>query len=536
MKKGGAQPAGAASTTKKIGLRETLVRRFGHGHEDGDKDRQHRELADLQQQGRTLIQKMLSREPLSPAPDHDSHAVLHCSRKKAAHHEHNFKPSIESTKEPTESSAGNLQSQQPQRGESRPLDDHAKELILRCNLMRQYRAAQDVESLEVVNNIIYNEESHIVALFKDYLIYDDIKEFLDRRYTLKRARQQLKAIAEHSSQRLKPCYRLLKEYEIMDKGSERKKKVRKIKEEDCRKAGPDGSTFFRSRYMDSLAREDLQNSRSRLPEASLDCSTSSGRVDGGQIIDLLKKLNDRDKSSLKIEAPSAGAGKPYKRPALNPAATKKSSAAAAPSKKPPAARISKGRKVVLPKPSIIAALASPKTRLNPQPPSARNLPSSKEAVKEARTISTPGSRRLQGIQPRPLNSLMDTYFHEQSVSSRGGTSALGPLNRVSSDRLIRIASPKSSSGTSPAASRNVKVCCQSRTNVQRIVCSSALGKHGKKKEGRAAYDVLQTQLMRTIPALCVLAPLPQSLHNTPRNCGGVRNGLRNSQTVKRLDN
>lgn len=31
-----------------------------------------------------------------------------------------------------------------------------------------------------VNDIVFNEKSHVVAVFKDYLIYDDEAEFLKR--------------------------------------------------------------------------------------------------------------------------------------------------------------------------------------------------------------------------------------------------------------------------------------------------------------------------------------------------------------------
>lgn len=33
---------------------------------------------------------------------------------------------------------------------------------------------------KIANDIVYNEKSHIVAVFKDYLIYDDSSEFLKR--------------------------------------------------------------------------------------------------------------------------------------------------------------------------------------------------------------------------------------------------------------------------------------------------------------------------------------------------------------------
>ena len=37
-------------------------------------------------------------------------------------------------------------------------------------------------TVNIINNIIYNEKSHIVAIFKDYLILDDTSEFLKRYY------------------------------------------------------------------------------------------------------------------------------------------------------------------------------------------------------------------------------------------------------------------------------------------------------------------------------------------------------------------
>lgn len=33
---------------------------------------------------------------------------------------------------------------------------------------------------KIINDIVYNEKSHIVAKFKDFLIFDDCSEFLKR--------------------------------------------------------------------------------------------------------------------------------------------------------------------------------------------------------------------------------------------------------------------------------------------------------------------------------------------------------------------
>ena len=40
----------------------------------------------------------------------------------------------------------------------------------------------DYYNVKVINDIIYNDETHLVSMFKDYLILDDISEFLKRSY------------------------------------------------------------------------------------------------------------------------------------------------------------------------------------------------------------------------------------------------------------------------------------------------------------------------------------------------------------------
>ena len=53
--------------------------------------------------------------------------------------------------------------------------------IFTC-FFKKYNINDNVYNITVINNIIFNEKTHIVALFKDYLIYDDLSEFLKRYY------------------------------------------------------------------------------------------------------------------------------------------------------------------------------------------------------------------------------------------------------------------------------------------------------------------------------------------------------------------
>ena len=53
------------------------------------------------------------------------------------------------------------------------------------NNLKFYNITSKKYLKNVINNIIYNEKTHIVAIFKDYLILDDNGEFLKRFYKLK---------------------------------------------------------------------------------------------------------------------------------------------------------------------------------------------------------------------------------------------------------------------------------------------------------------------------------------------------------------
>ena len=37
-------------------------------------------------------------------------------------------------------------------------------------------------NVKIINDIIYNENTNVVCIFKDYLIFDDVSEFLKRFY------------------------------------------------------------------------------------------------------------------------------------------------------------------------------------------------------------------------------------------------------------------------------------------------------------------------------------------------------------------
>ena len=81
----------------------------------------------------------------------------------------------------------------------------------------KYKIKEDTYNLIMIDNIIFNEKSHLVAKFKDYLITDDEYEFLKRYYNEEEAKTRLKKFLKyyHEYSLFFPNYSLLPESEII---------------------------------------------------------------------------------------------------------------------------------------------------------------------------------------------------------------------------------------------------------------------------------------------------------------------------------
>lgn len=146
------------------------------------------------------------------------------------------------------------------------------ELIVKHNLYKEYKAIGIESSIENVQKIIYNDNAHIVALFKEYLIYDDAKELFHSYYSTKQSigwlgkcRGKEKLVSKSYMYAKNPTLR---------RAAQKKCKVQRIKQEDAKERGSE-STFLYTEYMNSLALEDLSNSRTSLPADSLNTAQNS---------------------------------------------------------------------------------------------------------------------------------------------------------------------------------------------------------------------------------------------------------------------
>lgn len=74
---------------------------------------------------------------------------------------------------------------------------------------------------------MYNEQRHIVSIFKEYLIFDDFSEYLKRFYTFKEAQDRLPRVFEFYEHYSKvfPNYVSVPESKYMFKNIERKQKL-----------------------------------------------------------------------------------------------------------------------------------------------------------------------------------------------------------------------------------------------------------------------------------------------------------------------
>lgn len=88
---------------------------------------------------------------------------------------------------------------------------------------KTYNSNQNTWNNKLIRNIIFNEKSHLVSSFKDYLVYDDSFEFLKRYYFRNESQKRMPELILHYSNTLiLPKYSCLSELKIMFRGLSKK--------------------------------------------------------------------------------------------------------------------------------------------------------------------------------------------------------------------------------------------------------------------------------------------------------------------------
>lgn len=100
-------------------------------------------------------------------------------------------------------------------------------------LRKKYLLKNDYYGAVIINNIIYNEKTHLVAKFKDYLIEDDFSEFLKRYYRKLESVFRLPKYLEYYEKfsKIFPNYTALKEAKYIYKNIHKKQKMIDLQQE-----------------------------------------------------------------------------------------------------------------------------------------------------------------------------------------------------------------------------------------------------------------------------------------------------------------
>lgn len=167
-------------------------------------------------------------------------------------------------------------------------------------------------NLQISNQIISNETAHIVALFKDYLILDDISEFLQRYYKIAESKEKLPKIYEYyeSCSVIFPNYVILYEAKYICKNIQRKQRLidhqQQYEEEEERRKHELNSldssveTVFNTKTFDSLC--NITGSNSIILRAVGDhyVSKKTEKIDNGNNANL--NIVDQSEESSRDES------------------------------------------------------------------------------------------------------------------------------------------------------------------------------------------------------------------------------------------
>ena len=135
------------------------------------------------------------------------------------------------------------------------------ENLVRKKLIKRYEEPLSFYNVKMINDIIYNERSHYVEAFKEYLIYEDINEFLKRFYPLYESKKKLSKILVFYEKysKIYANYTTLPESKYMYKNIKRKQKMidnmQNSEEDDSNEEDENSSTeekIFTTHAMNSI--------------------------------------------------------------------------------------------------------------------------------------------------------------------------------------------------------------------------------------------------------------------------------------------
>ena len=129
---------------------------------------------------------------------------------------------------------------------------HQLENRARYKLIKHHEKSLSFYNKKVINDILYNEPTHYVEEFKEYLIYEDYNEFLKKYYKKSEIKFELLStlLFYEKNSKIYPNYTVSSESKYMYKNIKRKQKIIDQMQEN---------NETKSNYPEYSANESLEN-------------------------------------------------------------------------------------------------------------------------------------------------------------------------------------------------------------------------------------------------------------------------------------
>eukprot|EP00826_Nyctotherus_ovalis_P005546 TRINITY_DN11257_c0_g1_i2.p1 TRINITY_DN11257_c0_g1~~TRINITY_DN11257_c0_g1_i2.p1 ORF type:complete len:317 (+),score=49.28 TRINITY_DN11257_c0_g1_i2:97-951(+) len=186
---------------------------------------------------------------------------------------------------------------------------------IRANLRRAYVDMQDVRSNKCVDDIIFNRDSHLVAAFKEFLLYDDTTEFCKRVYGREEVKGRVMDLCEFyaSYSKIFPNYIILEENTHLYRNIRKKQKAIDRRQEEAGQINSEESIWSNKKILDtnnrcntislttfkSISKDNKENSyletimKSYIRDKPLEATEISFNPESTPLLELLTKLSKK---------------------------------------------------------------------------------------------------------------------------------------------------------------------------------------------------------------------------------------------------
>ena len=175
----------------------------------------------------------------------------------------------------------------------------------RFKMIKHHEKSLSFYNKKMINDILYNESTHYVEVFKEYLIYEDFNEFLKKYYSKSEIKNELLSTLTfyENNSKIYPNYTVIPESKYMYKNIKRKQKIiDQMQEDNNNKSNFNEysqiesfenmtNTVFNSRVMNSIYNKSNTNRKDLKNNSSINTS--------GSITKFLDEVNNIEKNTNK---------------------------------------------------------------------------------------------------------------------------------------------------------------------------------------------------------------------------------------------